>query len=465
MNFWQRAGASVKAFQMRFGKNTYNSWQWGRSYTERARDQKIGQGLGSSVVVAPLAWIQRNIPDAPLRLRKKSGKEFTDVDPSDSGPGALLTVWNDPNEYYDSRTMMKALAADYKTTGNAFLIKIRSGGGRWTSSWWAPSWSMKPRWPESGLEFISFWEYNIDGQPQRIETDDVIHFRDGIDPKNSRLGFCAFASLVREVFTDEEASTFTAALLSNLGVPGVVISPAAAAMGSGSRGVILDAKAVKKAFGETFGGENRGDAMVLTAPTDVHVMSFNPQQLTLRDLRKIPEERVTGVFGVPAIVSGLGAGLDRSTFANFGEAREAGYEEGLIPLQNDFASVLRKFGLTEFASDIKSFVVDFDLSEVRVLQEDQNKLWTRGMAALAGGGITRRRFKEIIGEEPEDGDLDDVYYIPVSTVITPVDESGDAPEPPAPTEPTGSPLGLPKVQPAAANGNGNGKPAAAGAAR
>ena len=464
MNILQRAGASVKAFQMRFGRNTYQGWRmWGRSYTDRKREMQVGQGLGSSVVVAPLAWMMRNVPDAPLRIRKKSGAEYTDVDPGESGPGALLTVWDEPNEYYDSRTMMKALAMDYKTTGNAYILKIRAGGSkRWIQSWWAPSWTMKPRWDDDGLEFITHWEYNIDGIPQRIETEDVLHFRDGIDPQNSRLGFCAFAALVREVFTDEEASSFTAALLSNLGVPGVVIAPSAAAQSAaGSRGVIFDTDSVKRAFKETFGGENRGDAMVMSAATDVHVMSFNPQQLTLRDLRKIPEERISGVFGVAAIVAGLGAGLDRSTFANFSEAREAAYEEALIPMQNDFASVIKKSGLTEFASDTKGFVVDFDLSEVRVLQEDQNKLWERALGALSKGGITRRRFKEMVGEEPDEK-LDAVYYIPVALVVTPEEEDQTVVEPDVPPSappgipPGTSPLTLPPAGATPNGGNGNG---------
>lgn len=458
MNILQRVGASVKAFQMRFGRSTYQTWQWAsNSWAERWRNYRVGQGLTSSVVVAPLSWMQRNFPDAPLRIRRKTGKEYEDIDPSESGPGMLLTLWNDPNEYYDGRTMSKALVADYKTTGNAYILKIRNGSDRWIQSWWAPSWAMKPRWPDDGSEYLSHWDYNIDGIPQRVETKDVIHFRDGIDPQNTRLGFCAFASLVREIFTDEEASSFTAALLSNLGVPGVVIAPSAAAQNqAGPRGVIFDTGSVKRAFKETFGGENRGDAMVLSAATDVHVLSFNPQQLTLRDLRKLPEERVSGVFGVAAIVSSFGSGLDRSTFANFGEAREASYEESLIPTQNDFAAVLKQQALPEFQSDVSDLIVDFDLSEVRVLQEDQNKLWTRALDGLKGGGITRRRFKEIIGEEPDEDGKDDIYYIPVALVVTPEKEDATVvTEPPSPSDGS-NPLTLPEATPAANGGNGNG---------
>ncbi len=481
MNFLQRAGASVKAFQMRFGKATYQSWAWTQTYAERWRTYKVGQGLQSSVVVAPLAWLQRNAPDAPLRVRQKdSDGDLNEIDPSTAGPGALLSLWDNPNEYYDGRVMMKALIADYKTTGEAFVLKLRNGSGRWVEAWWAPSFAMRPMFPEDGSRYLDYWLYNIDGNPQRVDPEDVIHFRDGIDPKNSRRGFCAFAALVREVFTDEEAGTFTASLLSNLGVPGVVIAPAQGTVGSGpgARGPILDPDRVKAVFKQTFGGENRGDAMVLTAPTDIKVLSFNPQQMTLRDLRKVPEERVSGVFGVPAIVASFGAGLDRSTFANYAEAREAGYEEGIIPMQNDFAATLKKQALSEFVNDVTSFKVDFDISEVRVLQEDQNHLWTRALEALKGGGITRARFKEIVGEEPDET-LDDVYYIPISLTVTP--ESEDQTHVATPpvretinvaetqpvdalppgqtggTPPAGTnPLTLPKATTPPSGGNGNG---------
>src|SRR6185295_3422280 len=147
------------------------------------------------------------------------------------------------------------------------------------------------------------------------------------------------------------------------------------------------------------------------------------------------------------------------TFANYGEAREAGYEEGLIPVHNDFASVLKKHGLSEFVGDVRKFLVDFDLSEVRVLQEVQNKLWERGVNALNKGGITRKRFKEMVGEKADDK-LDDVYYIPVALVVTPEKEDQtvikpDEQTPGAPgvvPPPGGNPLTLPKAQPAPQGG-------------
>jgi hypothetical protein len=79
---------------------------------------------------------------------------------------------------------------------------------------------------------------------------------------------------------------------------------------------------------------------------------------------------VTAVLGIPAIVAGLGAGLDRSTFTNMAEAREAAYEAGLIPMQRILGEDIRFQLLADFGDDPFAFRFGFDLSKVRVLQED-----------------------------------------------------------------------------------------------
>jgi len=228
------------------------------------------------------------------------------------------------------------------------------------------------------------------------------------------------ASLLREVFTDAEAAAFSSALLHNMGVPGVVIGP------SGDTELTQEqANLVREDFVQRFSGEKRGEPMVLSGKTSVQVLSFNPEQMDLKMLRRLPEERISAVLGVPAIVAGLGAGLDRSTFANMSEAREMAYESTIIPDQRLFAADLRAQLLVDFG-DVSSLRVSFDLRNVRVLQEDQNKLWERVNAAVQGGWLMVSRAKEMVGEKPDDGD--EVYLRSSSVVLA----GPDAPEEPEP---------------------------------
>jgi hypothetical protein len=118
--------------------------------------------------------------------------------------------------------------------------------------------------------------------------------------------------VLREVFTDNEAADFTATLLRNMGVPAC-----SSARRRGAVSTRRTRRRRRKATSETkFHGDRRGEPIVMTGATKVEQFGFSPEQLLLRELRRIPEERITAVLGIPAIVAGLGAGLARSTFTN-----------------------------------------------------------------------------------------------------------------------------------------------------
>jgi len=149
--------------------------------------------------------------------------------------------------------------------------------------------------------------------------------------------------------------------------------------------------------------------------------------MDLKALRRIPEERISGVLGIPAIVAGLGAGLDRSTFANFKEAREAAYESMIIPSQRIIGSALKRQLLRDFEDDITQWKVGYDLSDVRILQEDENQMSTRTVAEVQGGILKVSDAQRIL-RLPVDDTQD--YYLRQFTVV-PV-PSGPPPEPEPP---------------------------------
>lgn len=361
--------------------------------------ERHANALHNSAVIACVNWLARTFPEAPLIVSRLDGDE-RQLDPGH----ALANLLNRPNDFYSGPVMLMALIVDYVTSGNAYWLKIRSRTGRVVQLWWTPQTLMEPRWPPDGSRFISHYDYRVGARSIRVEPEDVIHFRHGLDPANPRKGMSPLASVLREVFTDDEAARFSASLLKNLGVPGVILNPRQAFGGSDEE---LDL--VKQKFRETFGGDNRGDVMLMRGPTDVHVLSFSPDQMNLRDLRRIPEERVSAVLGVPAIVAGLGAGLDRSTFANMAEAREMAYESGVIPLQRLVAAELTRQLLPDFDGDA-SARVEFDLRDVRVLQEDRRAQAERLAALVRGGVMKRGEARAELGLPVMPGD--DVYLVP-----------------------------------------------------
>lgn len=408
---------------MVFAGSGSSGWQVFLNRTRIDYAGALTDPASNSAVAAVVGWIARNFPDAPVQITQDTAGSPERIKrgqlPSNggTGPGAMLALLRRPNRYMSGILMWRAVVTDLYATGNAYIVKIRAPSGRVIQLWWVPKRFIRPVWPTDGSVFISHYEYTVGGVIYLLREEDVIHLRDGIDPNNPRLGLSKLASLFREIYTDDEAANFTASLLTNLGVPGVVIAPANTGVAT-SR---TDPEAVKTAFMEKFGGDKRGEPLVLTAPTDVKVLSFSPEQMNLRELRKVPEERISGVLGIAAMVAGLGAGLERSTFTNYGEARKAAYEESCIPLQSLIAADLDVQLLPDFASDAQiereGLETGFDYRNVKALQESIEGIWKRHESSATKGLITRATFKRATGQPVDDGD--EVYVIPNNYVVMP----------------------------------------------
>ena len=183
---------------------------------------KVGQGLDANVVMAPVQFIQRTFTQSiPIVEERADGRKWK---PLDEHP--LEDLLATPNPFYDGDTLTKALLLSWLLDGNAYLIKARNRLRGVVQLWYVPHWLIEPVWPRTGGTFISHYEYNPDGAgKQNVAVDDVVHLRVGLDPRNQRKGLSPIRAALREVLTDEEASSFSAHLLGNMGVPGGVIAP------------------------------------------------------------------------------------------------------------------------------------------------------------------------------------------------------------------------------------------------
>lgn len=407
---------------------------WGLLLTRSRFDYRseIGDPATNSIIGAVVGWISRNFPEAPVRIVREDDPEAKPIVRAQTGPGAMLRLLERPNRFYSGVLQWIATIVDFVVDGNAYWLKVRNASGRVIELWWVPQRMMEPRWPlDDPSVFIGWYEYSVDGVRYAIKPENVVHFRNGLDPDNTRKGRSPLKSLFREIFTDEEAAGFTASLLRNLGVPGVVIAPSNTTSGMPG-GLDADAEAIKQKFMDKFGGDKRGEPLVFTAPTDVKVLSWSPAQLDLKTLRRIPEERISAVLGVHPAVTGLGAGLDRSTFTNMGEAKKGAYGEGVIPLQRLIAAELEVQLLPDFASAaLETYDVYFDASVTSAMAEAAADVWKRAHASATVGLIMRSAFKRMTGQLVAQDGSDDVYIMPNNYVV--VGPGGPPPPGPRPS--------------------------------
>jgi HK97 family phage portal protein len=329
--------------------------------------QELGDLSLNSLVMAAVNWLGMTLPEAPLQV----------VEPDGSGQNKavldhpLVSLWKRPNRYYSGALLWRAFALSWFVDGNVYLLKVRDLTGEVVELWYLPHFMVRPQWPTSGTPFISHYLYTVDGMQFRLELDDVVHFRYGIDPNNPRCGYSPAQAVMRELYTDHEAANFSAQMLKNFGIPGVIISP------EGQRTVGKEEREILKSEIGKFGGDGRFKPMALSGAIKVSTLSFDLDQMKTIDQRYISEERWCAATGIPAIVLNLGSGMRRSTFSNFAEAREAAYESFLLPTQELIAADMTVQILSEFEGEKSNRAVAFDISKVRVLQDDRDKLYAR----------------------------------------------------------------------------------------
>lgn len=346
--------------------------------------REAGPLWDSDIPLKCLKWEQRATVEAELCVQKRDANGDWQMVPSHP----VLDVLYNPNDFFDMHQLLDAVRFDYHLAGNAYLQKVRSASGRVIGLCWIPSWMMEPRWEESGASFIDCYEYRVNGQVFALPVEDVIHFRNGLDPRSyGRKGLSDFHAVLREVCTDNEAAVYTAALLRNMGIPGVIISPKGTGTNPGQMTKTQRAE-FREIWNESFTGERRGEPFIQSIPVDVTMPGFSPQQLSIDKIRQIPEQRIVGSFGLTLSVLQLSSGLENSNSrANKSDDREQCYESCVIPTTMTLARTLTRALLSEF-DDIKTTRVWFDLSEVKCLQEDKQALYEVLVKAAGGPFLT-----------------------------------------------------------------------------
>lgn len=338
--------------------------------------------LASNVVMSPVHWILRNFIEAETVVERRVAANRWVREPDHP----LAAVLEQPNPFYGEGLLWKATVLSLCFDGNGYWQKIRNRFGDVLGFWYLPHFLVTPRWPTDGSAFLSHYEYRpVPGGPVvSLPVDAIVHFRWGLDPTNPRLGFSPLRPLLREVFTDDEAATFTSAILGNMGVPGGLIAPS-------SNNALPTDDDVKylKAKMQSFRGTQRGEWLVLGQPTTVSQFGFNPAALQLTNLRDIAEERVCAALGVPAAVVGFGAGLQQTAVgATMRELRKEAWTSCIRPLQNDTAKQLTRQLLPVDPTAPVLRRIRLDASAAAASQEEATEKAAR-IRVLVRGGILR----------------------------------------------------------------------------
>lgn len=355
--------------------------------------QFVGDAASNSVVYACLRAIARAYVEAPLRHYKGAGDDKTH---QESSP--LTELLARPNPHFSLRVIEQWTEFVLHVHGNAYWRKLRAGDARTgpvVQLWPISPFVCRPMTEEGSTNFIDYYEYRLsETQKIPIPAEDIVHFRVGLDDNDHRMGLSPLRQLVREVASDREALRWAGALLANGARPGGLVVPAPEAKLTREEAIDL-----KDLINEQFGGDNLGKIGVLNVGGKFERMVYTPEEMDLTTIHRIPETRITGVLGVPGGLIGTASGLERNTYSNAREMREAFYEGTIAPLYWDNAATLNMQLVPDLTARPDEYL-EYDIGELRAFQEDENSKSERIVVQFEKKIITLNEARGELGYPP-----------------------------------------------------------------
>lgn len=354
--------------------------------------------LRNSAVMACCWWGIRNFPEAPLEVWKADPLGDDAIVPMHPASDLVRS----PNPYYGYTTMAKMFALDAILEGNSYILIVRDSLRRPCELWYEFPVNMEPRRDPGSDNLIDYYDRKVGVKTEGWDVADVIHVRYGPLSTDSDMmkSIAPFQSLLLETLTLSEATLYIRYMLQNMGIVSVILSPA------GDNQVITEdiADDIEEKFQAKVTGKNRGKPLVFRKPIKVDATGPSPADMAIDKLIAIPEQRICAVIGIPRAVAGVGGGSE-SAFGNGGELkqlRESATEEWIIPTQRDVAEAFtHQFLMPEYNALKAGIHFAYNLKNVRCLQEDQDKLWTRIVSAYSAQLISQQEGRTALGYSAE----------------------------------------------------------------
>jgi HK97 family phage portal protein len=312
----------------------------------------------NSVVYSCLNLLARSVPEPPLRIY---GVEDDGVE-REIRDHPCRSLISNPNEMMTEFEMWELVALHLGVVGRSFWYKERGNGGLPMALWPLRPDRMHPIYSESGLNPLGGWLYNLAGIWYVIDKADIVyyHFPDPGGETGGLVEACGpLGALAREVDSDNAATNHVFGTLDNAAMPGVVITTKTKLQPG-------DAEIIKREFKQALAGNNIRGVAVVDEDTKIAAQSFNLRELEFPTLRSVGEARIAAAFGVPPILVGLKAGLDRATYSNAEQARTFFTETTLGTYWRRIQDVVQGQILNEF-DKTNLLISRFDTSRVRAL--------------------------------------------------------------------------------------------------
>jgi HK97 family phage portal protein len=334
----------------------------------------------------------------------------------------LVKLVNNPNPKTSRGQLWGTVVMDRAIAGNAFVHKSRNVLGGVQELWRLRPDRVSVITDRTGQ--VIGYEYRVGETRIEFPAEDVMHFRDP-HPLDDHYGLPPLAAAMERVGVDWDMRGFLSKFFSGGGTgPGSILSV--------KEKLAPEAKTeIRDTFRRTFSGYGGYHEMLILDQTDTSWQRLGLDQ-GLRDavpkeINALNEARIAMIWGIPGSIIGLLIGYESSSYANKRQDWQVLWDVVMTPLLSDIDDVLNLSLVPEFGGIDE---LEFDLSDIRALQEDEEALQERARKNFMAGIWTHEEARLATGVDPEP--TEGLFFVPGNMQPTPVERLGEEPEPPPP---------------------------------
>jgi HK97 family phage portal protein len=366
-------------------------------YTAPSPYQLAQQGYrANALIYACIDKRMRAISAAPMRIYDISGAQPVVIRDSPA-----LRVLHQPNERISERQFWQITSMYLDISGFSCWEIERNNGGDPIKLWPMRSdWCSFMRGNGRPLRVVRYQPYGLPYQDIPVENILLFQYFDPIFPLLK--GYSPTMAALKDIAVDNGMAEF----LFNF------IKEGARYSGLLSTDQDLDdieAERIKQRWKSQHGGvENWNDIAVIGRGTTYQNTSMNFNDMAFPELDGRTEARMCMAFQMPPILVGAKIGLRASTFTNYGQAREAWYEEWVSPQWEFLAEqyqtqMLRDYDAAGNVVNDPNIYCEFYTKKVRALQPNRDQSFKRAVLAAHANVFSRDQALEEIGSDPVDG--------------------------------------------------------------
>jgi HK97 family phage portal protein len=325
----------------------------------------------------------------------------------------LVTLLNKPNPWDDGESFMRAWIASENFADIFYAEIVRSGAGLPVALYPLNPALITPQYFRGPTGwYLGYYRYWLDGQEIRYQPEDLlIRRRHGLG--SVFAGISCVQVALGTIDADTAMTEYVRAFFNNSGIPSGVITVKGRTLSEG------DIQAIQQKWVTRFGrgGRQQGGPVVLQDEATYEAVGAGLDNLASETLTEIAETRICMAFGVPPVLIGSYVGLKNvNQKASFMGAMNEFWLNTMSPELKSIRNFLTWNLLTMFepydqilAGNIR---VNWDMSHVMALQEDDNQRHSRARENFAAGMWTINEAREATGQEP----LEEDYFIQPKSV-------------------------------------------------